>query len=248
MQDMARDEEKNVVEGAEYDCAYELTEEYRRRICIRVAAKAVIYSYGGAPIDKVAVAPIGATNNWSSTSRRGTESKGIWGICHHGNGMLPLGMLDFHGILRWDDKEEQMIADKKPLLEYINHFSKVPGYESEFYRQFRVEICGLMAGDIADAVMDGVEDGQVCIDFGYLDWSGGLHYADGLCRLLPFNDEWICWASETERLLRTPEIWHSVLNLADELERVGCLGGDDDVPYLPVWDRIWPEYQNSTPC
>jgi hypothetical protein len=48
--------------------------------------------------------------------------------------------------------------------------------------------------------------------------------------------------SETEKLLRTKEIWDSLLKLADLLEQAGSLEPDEenDIPFLPGEIEGWP--------
>jgi hypothetical protein len=102
----------------------------------------------------------------------------------------------------------------------------------------------LLAGEIATQILNGCEEGQVFLDWGGNDEPEDCDKAVGICMLLPFrfDKEFDSVTKQTERILRTPEVWQRVLNLANLLEEKGILGREEEaIPFLPKPLRNWPK-------
>jgi hypothetical protein len=220
-----------------------LTKERRREVCIHEAAHAVIHALGGSYVYLLAVAPEDATE-WQVHDRRGGLCTGLWGLC---------STSDFSTwCIRWNEAEFGYEVDRRAYAAYLrdlerqlNELYRSEGrpparLAAEQRRIVRAHICGSMAGPAADAIAAG-EDVEDALDYWNADLSDpdeDLCNAEAMARLLPYRNEYDHAVRVTEEALRRPAIWASVLNLADELERVGHM--EDVHPWLPDADRHWP--------
>ncbi|HCE68190.1 MAG: hypothetical protein A2X82_15525 [Geobacteraceae bacterium GWC2_55_20] len=212
------------------DCLF--TAADRRQTCIHEAAHAVIYAFGGAFVSEMAVRPEGP-GAWQHTSKRGSVRTDINGICR---AELPHSAKSPY--VFWDEDSYCMSVNRTGYKKYIQ--TRIVGKKSlmEERRWIRSGVCAALAGPIADAISDSVEIALApeCNEIGNND----ICDAEALCMLLPWRNEYDFLAIETERLLRTPEIWKRVQDLAAALEVAGTLGNVDDIPFLPDPIPNWP--------
>lgn len=206
-----------------------LTKQHRREVCVHEAAHAVIHRLGGAFVDRVAVAPEGASE-WSTEGGRGGILSGLWGVCSATNPTTFARVC-----IKWDDALGEYHSDRRAFARHLRQIE--PATAFELRRQVRAFVCGLLAGPVADSILEGDDDPWL-----EPDWCDGPGedrvLASAFARLLPFNREYDHLAQVTIETLRRPDIWHKVITLADELERVGDI--EDVDPFLPEWDRSWP--------
>lgn len=214
--------------------------EKRRQACIHEAAHAVIYATGDIFVERLLVRPEGPRGPWIAKSSRDVCCYGSNGLCcadNNHSGKYP------H--LFWDDEHECFVVNNNSYKKDIKRTAGTCGtktagakYIKEERRRLRVNICSILAGPIADAIAASDKVDLIANpDRGKDD---DLNKAEALCMLLPYRNEYDFLATETERLLRTPEVWDSVLKLADALNKAGTLGNDDDIPFLPDPIPTWP--------
>ncbi|MFD1558837.1 hypothetical protein ACFSHT_24890 [Paraburkholderia silviterrae] len=220
--------------------------ESRRAVCFHEAGHAVVHALGGAQIYGLAVAPEGS-ELWSYEGRKGRAIIDLWGACEPSDAAF----ISMH--LTWDDERLRYLADKAGFREFVTQLAEAPGAEAaraklsmpefkrrlraDYTRAVRLQICGLLAGPIAESIYDGREFDLWGGD-GWEDPEADMAKADGLARLLHYRGELEYACMVTTVVLRAPEIWARVIALANELERVGYM--DDAVadflpPRLPDW-------------
>lgn len=213
---------------------FEITPERRYEVCIHEAAHAVVYAYGGTFVYSVEVVPVGMSD-LTLTGRKGHVHKESMGLCCTSDA-------PFSFCFNWDEEDCTFVVDKKPFQSVMK---LIPGWKkrSEIRRHIRAHVCGALAGNVAEVIFRG-ED-EMCLESDSC-WSGtpdDVAFADAMSWLLPSWKEFDRLVTETERLLRTPEIWQRVLNLADVLNREGKL--EEDIPFLPEFNRAWPASQRN---
>ena len=106
----------------------------------------------------------------------------------------------------------------------------------------RAHICGCLAGPIADQIAGGCAQGDLFLEL--LDFTAGDDRcrAIGFCDLLPQRSDKAYYhlAEETESDLREPELWQSVLRIADALQAAGLLEDEELEHLLPQQWQKWP--------
>jgi hypothetical protein len=211
-----------------------LTKQRRREVCVHEAAHAVIHRLGGAFVDRVAVAPEGASE-WSTEGGRGEIISGVWGVCSATNPTTFARVC-----IKWDDALGEYHSDRRAFAHHLRQIEATadsPGVAFELRRQVRAFVCGLLAGPLADSILEGDDDPWLEPEWG--DGPGeDRTLACAFARLLPFNREYDHLAQVTIEALRQTDIWQKVITLADELERVGDI--EDVDPFLSEWYRSWP--------
>jgi len=209
---------------------YKLTKEHRYRVCIHEAAHAVIFAIGGAFIEKLVVAPEGATS-LTCTTPRGSEMRDLWGVCS------PCGLFQAGHFIQWSDDKGCFIPEQEWRAMLRMRGSE---WASAVKRDVRASVCGILAGPIADEIQDGEPDGihgpawlePIGIDRNDCD------KAHGLAKLLVWREAFDSLAALTEQTLRRPDVWTMVVNLARELERLGDM--EDFKGFLPGAVDGWP--------
>lgn len=208
----------------------------RRETCIHEAAHAFIYAYGGSVIYSVEVAPEGISEgDYKLIDRKGRIRNDCAGLCSISS--PPTGFC-----LQWDNEDCRYVANKERFKSMMSGISN-NRTKSEILRQIRAHICGALAGPIAASIFHGEEPGTIfpesfSVGTGKPD---DVSTAEGLSLLLPSRKEYGRLLAETERVLRTPEVWESITMLAGELARRGSLGKDvDEIPFLPNPLKFWP--------
>jgi hypothetical protein len=223
-----------------------LSQEQRRITCIHEAAHAVIQALGGLWVSRVTVAPLGATPDWTMESVKGHIQYGLLGLCE-GSG------LDIIGISEWNDDECRVEVNYDSFKAYIQSFDnsspkrEAARWRKEYFRHMRAHVCIQLAGKVAEQILDGIPSGEIWVDPSkWSDTPHDEHWAAAICRLLPYRNEFDYLTTETERMLRTPEVWERVTKLADELEQHGVVGNDEDeIPFLPERLEGWPSSPRS---
>jgi len=176
----------------------------------------------------LAILIIGAQN----IRGKGLFTKNALGVCHTNTYSLNTPGLS------WDEGEWMYCLDKKLFKEYSNAISK-KGMALQ-RRHFRADVSHLLAGEISVNILNGEESDWIEPN-DYSDRGEDAVKADAICRfLLPFNSEYYFSIEETERVLREPEIWERVLNLASALEEKGCIEDEELDAYLPEPRKNWP--------
>jgi hypothetical protein len=210
-----------------------ITKKKRKLICIHEAGHAVVASVCGKYVEGLHVAPLGATH-LEYTSRRGRTRKDISGICVSDSVYdyyikVPLRLDEYKA--RKDDFDSflaDFFVDKKNKDDLIE----------DFKRGLRGQICELLAGAITEGIyLNKKVDWDTSLD----DFGTDMEQAFAYCDLFDTYD-FSLLVSETEKLLRTKEIWDNLLKLADLLEQAGSLepDGEDDIPFLPGEIEGWP--------
>lgn len=220
---------------------HELTAERRREVCIHEAAHAVIHALGGAFVYDVEVAPVGAVE-WRTTGRKGGLLSDLWGVCRLSD---PEGVF---GLVRWNEADGGYECDRAGYKERLQLIAaNVPSsgrIATEARRRLRAWICGAIAGPMADAIHAGEKPGEIWLEPEYMPGED-LTVAEALAWFLPYRMEYGFLLGVTEKALREPELWGQVMTLANDLEKAGCLGCDDESMdtlqgLLPEPRRNWP--------
>lgn len=203
---------------------YQLTSEARKLVCIHEAAHAVVFALGGSSIYRLVVAPVGAAD-WVVEGRKGGLLTDLWGACSTSD--APLCWL-----LHWNDQEACYEADKAGMADLVR---AVPGFAQPLRRSIRAHICGVLAGPIAEAIIDGEGTDHLWESF---TAGEDVAIALGYARFLPWRREYDYLMDETEKVLRRPDVWGAVIRLADVLEKQGDM---EDFPgLLPTEAQCWP--------
>jgi len=105
----------------------------------------------------------------------------------------------------------------------------------------RAQLCGRVAGPIAERIFTDRSTGWLDIENEWIDsrpkWED-IVVAKAFAALLPYRDEYQHACEITVTMLRRPEIWHCVLELARELERRGEI--EEVGGFLPPTEKGWP--------
>ena len=222
-----------------------LTKDRRREVCIHEAAHAVIHALGRSFVYLLAVAPEDATS-WEVHDRKGGLNTGLWGICSGSD------WWSWH--VRWSEERGEYVTDRRSYAEHLREMERQVNdhyrgqgrprarIAAEQRRVARLHVCISMAGPAADAIVAG-EDVEDALDWWSVDWyeeGSDLAVAAAIAGVLPYRNEYHHAVQVTEEALRRPEIWATVIRLADELERAGRLENEAIDPFLPLADRSWP--------
>lgn len=212
--------------------------EFRRKVCAHEAGHAVIHALGGEVIRGLAVAPVGC-ESWTFSTDVGVVVRDLWGICE----------LDFSGLctnyLVWEDEQLRYRANRREFNNVHRSLLALLGPArgkkalANMRRLVRLRVCGALAGPIAEAHFENNEFDVWEVE-GWREPTSDVEVAEGLSQLLPFRGEFEHACDVTYETLRRPEVWSSVLALADVLERRGRLGEDEIAEYLPKVDNKWP--------
>ena len=222
----------------------------RRRTCIHEAAHAIIYSLAGIPIDRIGVRPQN-TVDWKWISRRG--------VCRVVNGIVEssAGHSAVFPVAYWSNDECSWNVDKNAYKNQVQQKSELFGsvksrkkYLFEEKQRLCADVCGLLAGPIADDILDNVPVGKIQLSADCIDnyETNDLNTAEAYCTLISRSgrvarviDD---LTAQTETLLRTPEVWDQVIKLADNLEVKGILGETENIAGLPEPIVGWPVRKN----
>ena len=243
---------------------YRLKTEHRRQLCVHLAAHAAVSEMGGAWVYMLAVPPVGV-RSWTISERKCNSLGKIWGVCSTSD--------FFCDHMQWDDDSQCFVADRQAWESHLSqtheNFMRVhldprpdnsvddpfsggaPTLE-EFLachrRVVRGQVCGYLAGHIADGITAGMNAEEALRlydrrDTQYVGFHGDIVIAQGLADLLP-PGEYENAVQATEEVLRRPDIWKSVTKLAEELGKFGLLEGADceaDLhELLPETISNWP--------
>lgn len=213
-----------------------LNAESRREVCFHEAAHAIVHALGGATIHRLAVAPVGATE-WTIEGRKHGVLSDLWGVCQASD-------LSFHVKMniRWSEDDEKYIANRKGALDILKLIDKSkPGIKDAMNREVRAQMCGFLAGPIATQIfLD--EDVDAHDSFCRYTEGGDVAVSLAISNFLPRQAvvEFDHAAKIVEQILLTPEIWAQVSKLAERLEEVGDMNGDEVYDYLPESLDGWP--------
>lgn len=203
-----------------------LTSDERRITCFHEAAHAVVFAIGGAIVDSVEVAPLGATN-WETNAENGAAISDLWGVCRGGD-RGDAGMF-----IHWSDDAGYQVDVRGHRAWRRKHDNQ--RQRSVIYRHLRRYICGVLAGPVSELIYNGFSMEGILIDAceDSIDPAYDLTIATAHSRLLPFRNEFDNLASATVRLLSEPETWQRVSRLAEYLEAAGEIEGEKLQSYLP---------------
>ncbi len=248
---------------------YRLKAEHRRQLCVHLAAHAAVSKMGRAWVYMLAVPPVGV-RSWTISERKCNSLGKIWGVCSTSD-------LYCHD-LEWDRDRQMYVADRESLecgLEqhyevYLhNHLNPRPDrrvYDpfsggaptlDEFLaghrRVVRAQVCGYLAGHIADGITAGMTADEALSLYDRRDTQyvgeSDIVVAQGLAGLLP-SGEYENAVQVTEEVLRRPDVWQSVIQVAEELEKFGLIEGDeceaDLGELLPEDTGDWPPAPDRT--
>lgn len=220
------------------------TSEFRRKVCVHEAGHAVIHALGGEAIRGLAVAPVGC-ESWTFSTDDGVVVRDLSGICE----------LDFSGLctnyLDWEHDQLRYRANRKEFNNVHRSLLVLLGPTrgkkalANMRRLVRLRVCGSLAGPIAETHFENNEFDVWEVE-GWREPTSDVEVAEGLSQLLPFRREFEHACDVTCETLRRPEIWSSVLALADLLERRGRLGEEEIAEYLPKADVNWPPSPGAT--
>ena len=225
---------------------YRLTAEHRRQLCVHVAAHATVSHISKAWVYMLAVPPAGV-RSWTISERKCNSLGKIWGVCSTSD--------VYCDDMEWDDNGQRFVANRQAwesklsqthenfMREHLNPRPDRSVYDpfsggaptlDEFLandrRVFRAQACGYLAGHIADGITAGMyaEEALRLYDRRDTQYVGesDIVVAQGLAGLLP-PGEYENAVQVTEEVLRRPDVWQSVIQLAEELEKFGLIEGDD---------------------
>ncbi|MCP3728392.1 hypothetical protein M3I53_35675 [Paraburkholderia sp. CNPSo 3272] len=216
----------------------ELTQEHRRAICFREAARAVIHALGGAQVYRVAVAPTGSTS-WRYQPRKGRDVVDVLGVCEASD----VPSVTMH--VQWDAAAERFVGDREGFERLAEQARNVvvkgqpPVSQSEnleaWRRLVRAHVCSKLAGSVAASIYP---QGALAVEAAKAEFKHDQDVADGLSQLLtPGELEHLM--RMTDEALRTPSVWGRVTALAEALERDGDIA-DQLYDYLPEPLKGWP--------
>jgi hypothetical protein len=218
------------------DC---FTKEDRRVVCVHEAGHAVIHAIGGSCVYRVAVAPEGTVNGWTTRTRKGAALIDLYGVCEPSEYWISPNALKWDGNTRnWDCNIDYFNRDILRSAQ-ANCPDDPDKYVAAQHRQVRLLLCGSLGGPIAERLVvygdvwfEDLEYDEVCVP------NNDITAAKGYARLLPHADEYKHAFQITKEIIQRPEIWQSVMQLADELERLGDLY--ELMDFLPDIQEEWP--------
>lgn len=207
-----------------------LSADERLATCYHEAGHAVAFALGGVSVERIAVAPLGATE-WRVDSRVGRSCSDVWGLCVKAELVLP------RSFLRWLMHEGALHADGRdysPLLRTASGREMIAGFPDELQRSIRAQIVGLLAGPLAEGRWRSLAD-KPLNDIEQIDFAK----AADLCALLPGADAYADALTTATLCLQERTVWQSIEVLATRLAEQGLLSapfGD----HLPVARLHWP--------
>ena len=210
----------------------------RRIVCVHEAAHAVVASLGGLFVYSVEVAPVGATD-WTATGRKGDVISDSLGLCSTSDLTMPYSLA-----LRWNADESTLEGNRAIVRHYLAMLARPQ--RAECYRAARAHVCLVLAGPIAEAILDGEEPPYW---FESECWGTGtpddVHIAEAISWLLPFRNELDHAIEVTTAAL--VEHWDCVIRVADALEHAGKLGDELGhlLPNQANWPPSWPPSPRS---
>lgn len=212
-----------------------LNAECRREVCFHEAGHAIVHALGGAMIHRLAVAPEGATE-WSIEGRKQGVLADLWGVCQASdlNSNVTMNM-------RWCPEQEKYITNRKGMLDIVKLIEKsMPGYKGALERELRSQMYGFLAGPIATQIYYGHEVDVHDTSCMYTE-GGDVAVAMAVSNFLPRQAaiEYDHAAKVVEGLLRQPDVWAKVTNLAERLEEIGDMAEKLE-DYLPEALADWP--------
>ena len=195
-------------------------------VCVYEAARAVMMALGGMQMKCVKIAPEGTT-----------LSGGRLGCCYKDDSFIKICIEMF---LTRGKK-----GNIQPKLDFfMTHIQKIQGRRGgkerirEIYRLIRAHICISCAGSMATAI---ITDSPIRSPHHWLAQEDSKMVI-ALCGLLPSGYQELKYLDrQTERLLRTPDIWERVTNLAQSLHQAGEMNADELGPFLPAPIPNWPK-------
>jgi hypothetical protein len=242
---------------------YHLAAEHRRQLCVHLAAHAAVFSLGEARVYMLAVAPAGV-HSWTTSERKSQSLGKIWGLC---------SVSDYYcRHIEWAPDSQRYIANREfwelkirreheSLLHW--HLNPEPGvrvwdpfengvlslekFMDAHRRIVRAQVCGYLAGHIADGITAGMGADESLRLYDRRDTQrvemSDIAIAQGLADLLP-PGEYEHAVCLTEDALRRPEVWAAVKQVASQLEQLGVIENgpceDDALALLPSPGRGWP--------
>lgn len=242
----------------EPEADYRLTAEHRHQLCVHLAAHAAINSLGGSHVFMLAV-PAAGVRSWTISERKVPILGKHWGIC---------SVSDLYcARLEWDKTHQRFLADPDgwqqditrkyeflaaPCAEnVVGGYGDSPPTMNEVIaarrRMVRAQVCGYLAGHIADGITAGMsaQDALTLYDRRDSQYVGAsdIVIAQGLAGLLP-PGEYENAVRITEEALRRAEVWDAVTQVAAGLEEFGLVENDecevDIESLLSTPDDHWP--------
>jgi len=225
---------------------YRLKAEHRRQLCVHLAAHAAVSEMGRAWVYMLAVPPAGV-RSWTISERKCNSLGKIWGVCSTSD--------VYCDDMEWDDDGQRFVANRQAweaklsqrhenfMHEHLNPRPDRSVYDpfsggaptlDEFLadnrRVCRAQVCGYLAGHIADGIVAGMTADEALSLYDRRDTQyvgeSDIVVAQGLAGLLP-PGEYENAVRVTEEVLRRPYVWEAVTQLAEELEKFGLIEGDD---------------------
>ena len=132
-------------------------------------------------------------------------------------------------------------------MESLVEKDMTPAERTAHNRRLRGRVCGLMAGPVADEIIDmpgsDLSPDQIWPEPRDICENDDITKADAYCRLLlPYKDEYEFLMGGTVRTLREPDVLQAVMQLADALEKSGRIGFNGEaIRYLPSPRKDWPK-------
>lgn len=243
---------------------YRFTAEHRRQLCVHLAAHAAVSGIGGAWVYMLAVAQAGV-RSWTIRERKSADPGGMFGICCTSD--------IYSKFLTWDDHQQKYEADRDAWERELerehaantrldaSRNNRAVGSSPEIdvvplpelirlrRRVVRAQVCGYLAGHIADGITAGMTATEALRLYDrrkdqYVGNASDIVTAEGLAGLLP-PGEYEHAIRVTEEVLRRPEVWDSVNQVAEALGQYGLLEGAacevDIFELLPQRDDAeWP--------
>ncbi|MBW9248046.1 MAG: hypothetical protein GJU72_02935 [Acidithiobacillus ferriphilus] len=139
----------------------------------------------------------------------------------------------------WDDDNGCYVVSDDDAAA---HYSQLPRQvRPARMTEIRGHCCGILAGPIADAILNCGDDDSIWLDDQDYDQKGtDLAVVNGLAKWLPYRNDLGFLIHKTEETLRDSKIWQMVADLAQALERRGRMDDDEIYPYLPTPRKNWP--------
>jgi len=199
---------------------------------VHESGHAIAAALSGKQCLELAVAPVGATEDWSPTTYQGQRLYNLAGYCTTQPASIHVSCLVW-------DAETAGGYNLEPVREVHDALLAVvrkPRYRASYYRGLRSSVCELLAGLVAEGLLLDralrLESDYTCPD--------DINKAEACCNLLPFRNEreFDHAAAMTAAALR--EHWPALMSLAAALANAGTLAEDDIRPFLPEPLDGWP--------